>query len=166
MRKCFLVSVLCSMGFFLFGCILGRFSEITLEPKKTVVDFFKIIFHNGQVSLGILLGGVITFSIFSIAIMFFNATTAGFLVVKLLQDSSNHQFLEIFAPHASVEILAYTIFLSISFYITKALIFSLKHKKETHKWISPLIKRTVLGITFFSGWITLFIAAIIEAFAY
>lgn len=166
MKKCLCYSVLMLAVFTLIGCVLGALSDLVIEPKRTAVNFYEILFHNGQLSLGILLGGLLTFSVLSIIILFLNAATAGFLVVKLINNVLISHYMDIFIPHAALELLAYTIFLSVSLYVTKGIIFSLQHKKRYRKWVSPPINFKVWGIAFLSGWIVLFLAAMVETFAY
>lgn len=164
-KKFFFIPLIVMITAIIVGIILGFFSDIPIDPKITKVEFSTIFLHNAFLSIIIFLGGIISFSLISHTILVINGVTTGFILAKLwnLTDRTNLYWHII--PHGILELIAYIIFTSASFYVSFTFYQFIKSKLSKSK--SFILQKgfyKTTAILLVLGVIFLFLAAIVEVY--
>lgn len=165
LKKYFLIPLIVMIIAIMLGVLLGNFVDISIHPRITKLEFIPIFSHNVLISILILIGGIISFSLISHAILLFNGIVTGFVLAKLWNFTDRVNLYWHIIPHGIIELLAYIIFTGISLYVSATFYqyIASKFTKNRKFFIKKsFYKNTIISLLL--GVFTLFLAAIIEVY--
>lgn len=163
---------LIALSIFLLGCFLGLFlglhetkPALKLKPGVLIASQMKfttclmIFKRNLFVAFLLVFGGIISFSIITILVLFWNGILFGLSISETYNDQVVFlNYIRIFYPHAVTEILSFLIFSAIAFKGRLAIV-----NYITNSFSIERVKNDLILFLIGSG--LLFVSALIETYA-
>lgn len=165
LEKYFFIPLVVMLLAIIVGIFLGVVIDIPIHPRITKVEFMPIFLHNALISTLILVGGILSFSLISHAILLLNGVVTGIVLAKLWDFTDRVNLYWHIIPHGIIELLAYIIFtgVSLNVSITCYKYIVSRFKKDSNFFIKKNFYKNTM-ISLFLGIFILFLAAIIEVY--